>query len=156
MEAADWRIYQVLTKRCSSLMRNYMRRRYDGKRVPTHIWLGVSVEDAAHKGRIEHLRPDPTRMRFISFEPLLGPIGEVDMTGVAWAIVGGERTWRASNGESAVGYRIAYRLRAIRRGDTSSNSGAVRVETGGRLLEGEERNGFPWQIVPKAIIAELA
>ena len=46
MEHANWHVYQVLTKR-SSLMRNYIRKRYDGGRVPNHIWLGVSVEDAA-------------------------------------------------------------------------------------------------------------
>ena len=55
MEQADWHVYQVLTKR-SSLMRNYVRRRYDGGSVPRHIWLGVSVEDAAHTSRIEHLK----------------------------------------------------------------------------------------------------
>ncbi|MDT8856478.1 DUF5131 family protein [Paracoccaceae bacterium Fryx2] len=50
MEAADHHVYQVLTKR-SSLMLAYLRARYGGGRVPGHIWLGVSVEDAAHKGR---------------------------------------------------------------------------------------------------------
>ena len=80
MEAANWHVYQVLTKR-SSLMRNYVKRRYEGGRVPSHIWLGVSVEDSAHKGRIEHLRQINSDARFISFEPLLGAIGEVDLTG---------------------------------------------------------------------------
>lgn len=47
MEQADWNVYQVLTKR-SSLMRNYIHARYGEKGVPRHIWLGVSVEDAAH------------------------------------------------------------------------------------------------------------
>ena len=89
MESADWHVYQVLTKR-SSLMRNYVRNRYNGNEVPKHIWLGVSVEDDAHKGRIDHLCQVNSQARFVSFEPLLGPIGEVDLAGIAWAIVGGE------------------------------------------------------------------
>ena len=89
METADWHVYQVLTKR-SSLMRNYVRRRYGSADVPTHIWLGTSVEDRAHKGRIEQLRQINSAARFISFEPLLGPIGAVNLSGIAWAIVGGE------------------------------------------------------------------
>jgi len=89
MEAADWHVYQVLTKR-SSLMRRYVRERYRENAVPDHIWLGVSVEDAVHAGRIEHLREIRSQARFISFEPLLGPIGPVDLSGIAWAIVGGE------------------------------------------------------------------
>jgi hypothetical protein len=89
MEAVDWHVYQVLTKR-SSLMLDYVTRRYSGGPAPAHIWLGVSVEDRAHTGRIAHLRRIDTPGRFVSFEPLLGPIGSVDLDGVAWAIVGGE------------------------------------------------------------------
>ena len=89
MEAAHWHVFQVLTKQ-SSLMRNYVRSRYDGGRVPSHIWLGVSVEDAAHKSRVEHSRQINSEARFISFEPLLGAIGTVNLSGIAWAIVGGE------------------------------------------------------------------
>lgn len=54
MEDTDWHVFQVLTKR-SSLMRDYIRRRYGNERVPRHIWLGVSVEDAQRAKRIEHL-----------------------------------------------------------------------------------------------------
>lgn len=89
MEQANWHVYQVLTKR-SSLMRNYVRKRYDGGSSPRHIWLGVSVEDAAHTSRIEHLKQINSDARFISFEPLLGPIGDVDLGGIHWVIVGGE------------------------------------------------------------------
>jgi len=115
MEAADWHVYQVLTKR-SSLMRNYVRRRYDGGRVPSHIWLGVSVEDAAYKGRIEHLRQINSDARFISFEPLLGPIGEVDLTGIAWAIVGGESGPGARLMEAAWATELRHHMRTLRCG----------------------------------------
>jgi len=89
MERADWHVYQVLTKR-SSLMMKYLQARYGAELVPAHIWPGVSVEDRAHTGRIVHLKNIQSEARFISFEPLLGPVGNIDLTGVAWAIVGGE------------------------------------------------------------------
>lgn len=89
METAHWHIYQVLTKR-SSRMRDYMRDRYQDSRVPAHIWPGVSVEDAAHSGRIHHLKTINSVARFISFEPLLGPIAPIALADIAWAIVVGE------------------------------------------------------------------
>ena len=89
MESADHHVYQVLTKR-SSLMRNYLATRYGGCPVPDHIWPGVSVEDAGRTGRITHLKDIPSDTRFVSFEPLLDAIGDIDLTGIAWAIVGGE------------------------------------------------------------------
>lgn len=155
MENANWHVYQVLTKR-SSLMRKYVRRRYDGGRVPTHIWLGVSVEDPAHKGRIEHLKEINSEARFISFEPLLGPIGKVDLSGIAWAIVGGESgpgarpmeaAWATDLRTACETYDVAFFFKQW---------GGARPKSGGRLLEGEEWNGFPWQIVPESIMAELA
>jgi protein gp37 len=154
MEAADWHIYQVLTKR-SSLMRNYARARYGGGRVPTNIWLGVSVEDAAHKGRIDHLRQINSEARFISFEPLLGPIGDVDLTGIAWAIVGGESGPRARPMHPSWATELRF---ACERFDVAfffKQWGGARPKSGGRLLDGEEWNGFPWQVVPRSIIQEL-
>lgn len=153
METANWHVYQVLTKR-SSLMRNYVRKRYGEKSVPSHIWLGVSVEDSAHKGRIEHLRQINSEARFISFEPLLGSIGEVDLSGIAWAIVGGESGPRAR----AMAPVWATELRdACRRFGVAfffKQWGGARPKSGGRLLEGMEWNGFPWSVVPEKILQQ--
>src|SRR5436853_2332495 len=77
MEAAHWHTFQVLTKR-SSLMRNFLRRRYGGRRGPTHMWFGVSVEDGSRKSRIQHLRDTPAGIRFLSIEPLIGPMGKIE------------------------------------------------------------------------------
>jgi protein gp37 len=154
MEAADWHVYQVLTKR-SSLMRNYVKKRYGNTRVPNHIWLGVSVEDALHKGRIQHLRQINSEARFISFEPLLGSIGEVDLTGIAWAIVGGESgpksrlmepQWATELRDACKSFNVAFFFKQW---------GGARPKSGGRLLEGKEWNGFPWRVVPKTIIDNL-
>jgi protein gp37 len=143
MERADWHVYQVLSKR-SSLMRNYVQRRYGNGWVPNHIWLGVSVEDAAHTSRIEHLKQINSEARFISFEPLLGSISNIDLRGIAWAIVGGESGPRAR----PVGEAWVRLIRAIcNRDDVAfffKQWGGPRPKSGGRLLDGEEWNGFPW------------
>ena len=154
MEFANWHVYQVLTKR-SSLMRKYIKHRYEGGRVPSHIWLGVSVEDSAHKGRIEHLREINSDARFISFEPLLGPVGKVDLTGIAWAIVGGESGPRARPMKPSWATELRLACEHFDVAFFFKQWGGPRPKSGGRLLEGEEWNGFPWQIVPEAIMAEL-
>lgn len=154
MEFADWHVYQVLTKR-SSLMRNYVRRRYGDGEVPSHIWLGVSVEDAAHKGRIEHLRQICSPARFISFEPLLGPIGQINLSGIAWAIIGGEsgpgarpmnEEWAVELRDLCTSSRVAFFFKQW---------GGPRPKSGGRLLEGKEWNGFPLEVVPETILNSI-
>ncbi|MBV9235609.1 MAG: phage Gp37/Gp68 family protein, partial [Xanthobacteraceae bacterium] len=94
METADWHTFQVLTKR-SSLMVKYLHHRYGTHLAPPHIWLGVSVEDAKNTIRLRHLKTAQASTKFVSFEPLLGPVGKIDLTGVDWAIVGGESGPRA-------------------------------------------------------------
>src|SRR5208283_518563 len=86
MERADWHVFQILTKR-SSLMRKYLRARYGTGRGPRHIWCGVSIEDAQAKSRLAHLQDAPASMWFLSLEPLLGPLGQLDLTGIDWVIV---------------------------------------------------------------------
>lgn len=89
MEAAHWHTYQVLTKRSSS-MRSFINSRYTKRYAPSHIWLGVSVEDSSALIRIEHLRQTNTRTKFVSFEPLIGPVFGADLAQIDWVIAGGE------------------------------------------------------------------
>ncbi len=151
MEEANWHVYQVLTKR-SSLMRSYVRKRYAGGMAPAHIWLGVSVEDAKRVNRIGHLKETPSEARFISFEPLLGPVSEIDLRGIAWAIVGGE----SGPGARPMCPDWARQIRDCCQRDGVAfffkQWGGVRPKSGGRLLDDREWNGFPWQIVPKSIL----
>lgn len=77
--------YQVLTKRSKRLREIAPKLDW-----PENIWMGVSVESAAYRFRIDHLRHVPAAVRFISAEPLLGPLGEVDLDGIDWVIAGGE------------------------------------------------------------------
>ncbi len=90
MERANWHTYQVLTKR-SSRLRNMLQTRLAFAANLPHIWWGVSVEDRVHGlPRIEHLREAPAAVRFLSIEPLLEDLGEVNLDGIHWVIVGGE------------------------------------------------------------------
>lgn len=89
MEQANQHTYQILTKR-SPLMRNYLNKRYAMNRPPSNIWVGVSVETKKELVRLHHLKESNAAVRFISFEPLLAAIGDVNLHGISWAIVGGE------------------------------------------------------------------
>jgi protein gp37 len=90
MQAAHWHTFQVLTKRSDRL-------RELGPRLPwpSNVWMGVSVESANYVDRIADLLEVPAHVRFLSVEPLLGPIPELPLAGVHWVIVGGESGPRA-------------------------------------------------------------
>jgi len=85
MRTAAWHQFQVLTKRADRLAALGPR-----LGIPDNVWIGVSVESADYKWRIDKLRSVPARVRFLSVEPLLGPLGDVALDGVHWVIVGGE------------------------------------------------------------------
>ncbi|MFL5340237.1 MAG: DUF5131 family protein [Gemmataceae bacterium] len=90
MLQADWHQYQVLTKR-SERMRELLNGPFRSAAQLPHVWWGVSVEDRAHGlPRVNHLRQTDARVRFLSIEPLLEDLGEFDLTGIHWVIVGGE------------------------------------------------------------------
>jgi protein gp37 len=85
MNRADWHQYQVLTKRSDRL------RELSGQlKWAPQIWMGVSVESEKYKFRIEDLRRTGAHIKFLSLEPLLGPLPKLKLRGIDWAIVGGE------------------------------------------------------------------
>lgn len=83
-------IYQILTKR-EKIMADY----FVTREVPLNVWLGVTVENRENKKRIESLKGIRTLVRFVSFEPLIGEVGGLDLEGIHWAIVGGESGLKA-------------------------------------------------------------
>lgn len=85
MSAAHWHTFQILTKRSQRL-----RSLGPGLRWQPNIWQGVSVEDNRVIGRIDDLRAVPAQVRFLSLEPLIGPLPSLNLTGIHWVIVGGE------------------------------------------------------------------
>jgi protein gp37 len=92
MEKAAWHSFQVLTKRPERMLDILSKPEF-----PTlpNVWLGTSVESEDHLHRVDLLRRVPARIRFVSFEPLLGPIADPNLAGIHWAIVGGESGPRA-------------------------------------------------------------
>ena len=82
---AHWHQFQILTKRADRLEELSSRLPW-----PDNLWMGVSVENADYTFRIDHLRRTPARIRFLSVEPLLGPIPHLNLSGIDWVIVGGE------------------------------------------------------------------
>lgn len=85
MNHADWHQYQVLTKRAERLEEV-------SSQLPwaPNIWMGVSVENKDYLWRIDHLRRTKAHIKFLSVEPLLGPLGKISLRGIDWVIVGGE------------------------------------------------------------------
>lgn len=85
MNQTPWHTYQILTKRSERLA--LLSGRFSWS---PNIWMGVTVENADHVGRIDDLRTVSAAVRFLSLEPLLGPLPDLDLRGIGWVIVGGE------------------------------------------------------------------
>jgi protein gp37 len=87
MRATPHHHYQILTKRPDRMAELVRSKVTD---VLPNVWLGTSIENADVAARADSLRKVPAAIRFISFEPLIGSVGPIDLTGIQWAIVGGE------------------------------------------------------------------
>jgi protein gp37 len=144
MLAADAHIYQLLTKR-PSRMERWVRRNLDlfgVDGVPPHIWLGTSVEDQSVAYRVDHLRRVPANVRFLSCEPLLGPV-DLALHDIHWVIAGGE---------SGIKHRALSLdwVRALRNACTTASVpfffkqvGGRTPKAGGRLLDGRMWSEYP-------------
>lgn len=153
MEAAHWHEFQVLTKR-SSLMRKFLRQRYGADRGPAHMWFGVSVEDGTKLSRVKHLQEAPAGIRFLSIEPLIGPIDKLDLTGIHWVIVGGESGPRARPMESEWVRSIRDQCKVADVAFFFKQWGGIRPKSGGRKLDGREWCQYPRPQEPYAVAAE--
>lgn len=142
MEKADWHIYQVLTKRSSILMK-YVNERYGNRKAPPHIWLGVSIENQQAASRIAHLQKARASIRFLSIEPLIAPVRNLDLKGIDWVIVGGESGPRARPMNPEWAIDIRNQCLAARVAFFFKQWGGRSPKTGGRTLEGREWNQFP-------------
>ncbi len=85
MEKANWHQFQVLTKRASRLLEFSPKLPW-----PKNVWMGVSVEDSLVTDRIDLLRQTDAHIKFLSLEPLIGPLPHLELSGIDWVIVGGE------------------------------------------------------------------
>src|SRR5262249_13011610 len=127
----------------SSLLRSFVNDRYRDRKPPAHIWLGVSVENKQAVSRVAHLQKANAGVRFLSIEPLIAPVGRLNLDGIDWVIVGGESgpgarpmlpEWVLDIRNQCVKAHVAFFFKQW---------GGRTPKAGGRLLEGEEWNQFP-------------
>jgi protein gp37 len=138
MRRASQHTFQVLTKRAAR-----MAELTASMRIPGNVWMGVSVENAEYATRIDDLRKVKARVRFLSVEPLLGPIPVLHLRGVHWVIVGGESGPRARRMD--VEWVRAIRDRCVGAGVPFffKQWGGVRKHTTGRILDGRTWDEMP-------------
>ena len=142
MKSANWHTFQILTKR-SSRMRDYVCSRYGSTGAPSHIWLGVSVEDGTKLSRARHLCDTPVPIRFLSIEPLIGRVGRLPLDEISWVIVGGESGPRARPMEVSWVRDVRDQCSASGVPFFFKQWGGLRPKSGGRILDGREWNDFP-------------
>lgn len=146
MRTAHWHRFQVLTKRSERLLQLSLSLPW-----PPNVWMGVSVETCDYLERIDHLRATGAQVKFLSCEPLLGPLPGLDLHGIEWVIVGGE----SGPGARPMDPRWVIELR-----DQCQHAGVpfffkqwggVNKKRQGRLLEGRT-----WDETPVEVSASVA
>jgi len=143
MMKANWHTYQVLTKRAERL-EQLLSGPLKFATTSQHIWWGVSVENVKHgKPRIDRLRNTPASIKFLSVEPLLEDLGEVDLTDIDWVIVGGE------SGQGARPLEEGWVLSLLKSCREQSipfffkQWGGINKKKNGRKLRGRTYDQFP-------------
>jgi protein gp37 len=143
MKRADWHRFQVLTKRADRLAEVNPHLEW-----PANVWMGVSVENSDHVDRIDDLRTTGAKLKFLSLEPLLGPLSQLNLDGIDWVIVGGEsgpgarpvqESWIADIRDQCLQARGAFFFKQW---------GGRNKKKTGRLLEGRT-----WDEMPRASAA---
>ena len=138
MNKASWHVFQVLTKRTERLLAVA-----EDLQWTENIWQGVTVESEKYRNRIDHLRKVPAQTKFISFEPLISDIKNIDLSGIDWAIVGGEsgpssremkEEWVLSIKELCDSQDVQFYFKQW---------GGVNKKKAGRLLQGKTWDAMP-------------
>jgi protein gp37 len=151
MQETPQHTYQVLTKRAENLERHAKMLPW-----PDNIWMGVSVENADYTWRIDHLRRIPAAIKFLSLEPLLGPLDQLNLEGIDWAIAGGESgpgarsmqpEWVRSIRDQCVRAGVAFHFKQW---------GGVNKKRAGRILDGRVWNEWPAEKRAAAEAGQLA
>ncbi len=138
MQRADRHLFQVLTKRSARLAELAPQLPW-----PTNVWMGVTVESCDYLHRVDDLRRVPATVRFLSLEPLLGPLPDLDLTDIDWVIVGGESGPGART--MAEAWALDLRDQCHRAGVAFffKQWGGVNKKKAGRLLGGRTWDQMP-------------
>ena len=138
MNRANHHRYQILTKRSQRLMRLSPELPWQ-----RHIWMGVSVEEESYTFRIDHLRETGAHVKFLSLEPLLGPLPGLNLQDIDWVIVGGESGPHARPMHTEWVLDIRDQCLAARVPFFFKQWGGTRKKVNGRKLEGKIWNQMP-------------
>ena len=138
MRRAEWHVFQVLTKRHERLSDLA-----DQLNWPPNVWMGVSVENRRFVHRAAHLRQVPAAVRFVSAEPLLGPLEGLDLDGIHWLIAGGESGSRHRPVQVDWVRQLRDRCLAEKVPFFFKQWGGVRSKSGGRTLDGQLWSEMP-------------
>jgi protein gp37 len=138
--------YQILTKRSTRL-----RRIADRLDWPANLWMGVSVEDTSVLHRVDDLRAVPAAVRFVSCEPLLGPLDTINLDGIGWVIAGGESGPQHRPMDPAWVANLRDRCAAETVPFFFKQWGGRTPKQGGRLLDGRT-----WDEMPTLALAATA
>lgn len=141
MRQADWHQFQVLTKRADRLEELSTELEW-----PSNVWMGVSVENADYTFRIDHLRATQARIKFLSVEPLLGPIPNLKLEKIDWVIVGGESGPGARPMEENWVLDIRDQCRNAGTAFFFKQWGGTNKRKNGRMLEGRTWDELPVEL----------
>lgn len=138
MNSANWHTYQVLTKRADRLLEL-------SRELPwaANMWMGVTVENGDYVQRIDCLRKTQAYVKFLSIEPLLGPLGTINLDGIDWVIVGGESGPGARPMDPSWVIDIRNQCRTASVPFFFKQWGGVRKKQAGRMLEGKTWDEMP-------------
>jgi protein gp37 len=137
MSRAHWHTFQVLTKRAERLEEISPKIKW-----PDNVWMGVSVENQDYTFRIDHLRKTGAKVKFLSLEPLLGPL-KLNLKGINWAIVGGESGPGARPLDPAWVIDIKKQCLRAKVPFFFKQWGGVQKKKAGRILEGRTWDEMP-------------
>jgi protein gp37 len=138
MRLASWHIFQVLTKRSERVLQLSPRIAW-----PPNVWMGVSVETNDYTFRISDLQKTGARLKFLSLEPLLGPLPYLDLQQISWVIVGGESGPGARPLERGWVLDIRDQCAAAHVPFFFKQWGGARKKQAGRMLEGRTWDAMP-------------
>jgi protein gp37 len=132
--------YQILTKRPERMAEVLALRSFE---VLPNVWLGTSIEDSRVLNRLDAIRRVPAAVRFVSFEPLIGSVAKADLTGIHWAIVGGESGPRARDMKPEWVDEIETMCRSSRTAFFFKQWGGKNKKAAGRMLNGKTYDEMP-------------
>jgi protein gp37 len=151
MRRAHWHEFQVLTKRADRLLTLSSKLPW-----PSNVWMGVSVETAQYTSRIDALRRTGAAVKFLSIEPLLAPIGTMDLSGIDWVIVGGESGPGSREMKREWVIEIRRQCRSAGVAFFFKQWGGVNKKRAGRALDGRTYDEFPNVGISKRSLRVLA